>query len=60
MNFNDLNKISWECVSIKFAWVIIGMLNADLKIPFYVRAHMKIIPGKFRIFNRKNFRAIYP
>ena len=36
------------------------LINADLKISLYIQIHIKIIPWKFRILNRKNSRVIHP
>ena len=37
-----------------------GTLGADLKISLHILSHVKIIPWKLHILNRKNSRVIYP
>ena len=34
--------------------------NTVLKISLYILIHLKIIPWKFRVLNRKNSRVIHP
>ena len=45
---------------IKDIFFLLRYANADLKISLYILNHIKMIPWKFCILNRKNSRVIYP
>ena len=40
-------------------WLSQRYTNADLKISLYIQIHIKIIPRKFSILNRKNSRVFH-
>ena len=44
---------------IKDIFFLLRYANADLKISLYILNHIKMIPWKFCILNRKNSRVIY-
>ena len=53
------NGGGWHYLAVKKLLALLKVINAVLKISLYTQIHIKIIPLKFRILNRKNSRVIH-